>query len=115
MTHVLESLLDRIRKGEITLTTDHVDAFLAAKDVLTMLIDGHRRGSAVENDLVAEVSKRLNQLSAQAPQPVQGTVVVAGATPPPVVHVAPSTSLAAGMHQYTVTLPVTSQPTLRLS
>ncbi len=109
MTHVLESLLDRIRKGEITLTADHVDAFLAAKDVLTMLIDGHRHGSAVEHDLVAEVSKRLNLLSAQESQPVQDTVAAVEATPPPVVHVAPSTPLAAGMHQYTVTLPVTPQ------
>ena len=34
VTHVLESLLDRIRKGEMALTSQHVDAFLAAKDIL---------------------------------------------------------------------------------
>ncbi|HET9112569.1 MAG TPA: Hpt domain-containing protein, partial [Burkholderiales bacterium] len=42
VTHILESLLDRIRTGEMALTAEHVDAFLAAKDVLAMLIDGHR-------------------------------------------------------------------------
>ena len=42
VTHVLESLLDRIRKGEMALTGEHVDAFLAAKDILKMQLDGHR-------------------------------------------------------------------------
>ena len=36
MTHMLESLLDRIRKGEMALTPEHVDVFLVAKDVLAM-------------------------------------------------------------------------------
>ncbi len=36
ITHVLENLLDKIRKNEMKLTSEHVDAFLAAKDVLKM-------------------------------------------------------------------------------
>lgn len=31
VTHMLESLLDRIRKGEMALTPEHVDAFLVAR------------------------------------------------------------------------------------
>jgi two-component system chemotaxis sensor kinase CheA len=50
VTHILESLLDKIRKGEMELTTDHVDAFLAAKDILKMQLDGHRLGSPVDQD-----------------------------------------------------------------
>ena len=50
VTHVLESLLDRIRKGEMALTSNHVDAFLAAKDSLKMQLDGHRHGAAVDRE-----------------------------------------------------------------
>ncbi|MEW5967798.1 MAG: chemotaxis protein CheA [Pseudomonadota bacterium] len=63
VTHVLESLLDRIRKGEMALTIEHVDAFLAAKDVLGMLMDGHRHGSDVDQSAVDSVSQRLKALS----------------------------------------------------
>lgn len=64
VTHVLESLLDRIRKHEMALTTTHVDAFLAAKDVLSMLLAGHRSGEAVDQAAVASVSRQLTGLSA---------------------------------------------------
>ncbi len=65
VTHVLESLLDRIRKGEMALTSEHVDAFLAAKDVLKMQLDGHRHGAAVDRDAVADVRMMLQALSQQ--------------------------------------------------
>jgi len=67
VTHVLESLLDRIRKGEMALTAEHVDAFLASKDVLAMLMNGHRHGEAVDHDAVLSVSKRLNALQEGGP------------------------------------------------
>jgi len=47
ITHVLENLLDKIRKNEMALTAEHVDAFLAAKDVLKMEVDGHRLATEV--------------------------------------------------------------------
>jgi len=63
VTHMLESLLDRIRKGEMALTPDHVEAFLVSKDVLTMQMDGHHHGSAVDQDAVGSVCLRLKALS----------------------------------------------------
>ena len=63
VTHVLESLLDRIRKGEMALTSNHVDAFLAAKDILKMQLDGHRHGAAVDQDAVANVRMVLHDLA----------------------------------------------------
>ncbi len=63
VTHILESLLDRIRKGEMALTPEHVDAFLAAKDVLAMQMDGHRHGASVDQDAVSGVCQRLKALS----------------------------------------------------
>ena len=70
VTHTLESLLDRIRKGEMALTPEHVDAFLVSKDVLTMLMGGHHHGTAVDQAAVSSVSAQLAALS-------QGTVAAA--------------------------------------
>ena len=66
VTHVLESLLDRIRKGEMVLTAEHVDAFLVAKDILKMQLDGHRHQMPVDQDAVADVRMMLQSLSQDA-------------------------------------------------
>jgi two-component system chemotaxis sensor kinase CheA len=63
VTHILESLLDKIRKGEMALTSEHVDAFLVAKDILKMQLDGHRLGTPVDQDAVADVRMLLQSLS----------------------------------------------------
>ncbi len=90
VTHMLESLLDRIRKGEMALTPDHVEAFLVSKDVLTMQMDGHHHGSAVDQDAVGSVCLRLKALS-------QGGGVeapVAVASPAPVAAPEPASAAA---------------------
>ena len=93
ITHVLENLLDKIRKNEMALTGEHVDAFLSAKDVLKMELDGHRLGSEVDQDQVAEVKAVLKSLSdaggivlKDAPVAVAAPIVEA---PPSVVEAAP--------------------------
>ena len=63
VTHVLESLLDRIRQGQMALTSEHVDAFLAAKDVLKSMLDGHKHGAEVDLDAVGDVRMLLEALS----------------------------------------------------
>ncbi len=63
ITHVLESLLELIRKGEMALTLEHVDAFLAAKDALKMQLDGHRFQAPVDLEAVANVRMMLHALS----------------------------------------------------
>ncbi|MFL6718070.1 MAG: chemotaxis protein CheA [Burkholderiaceae bacterium] len=63
VTHVLESLLDRLRRGEMAISTAHVDAFFAAKDVLKMQLDGHRHGAEVDQEAVQAVRSRLEALS----------------------------------------------------
>lgn len=62
VTHILESLLDKIRKGEMPLTAEHVDAFLVAKDILKMQLDGHRLGAAVDQDAVGDARMMLQSL-----------------------------------------------------
>lgn len=63
VTHVMETLLDQIRQGNMQLTRDHVEVFLMAKDVIKMLRDGHKYGADVDQDAVDEVMARLEQLS----------------------------------------------------
>lgn len=63
ITHVLENLLDKIRKNEMKLTAEHVDAFLSAKDVLEMELEGHRNASDVDQEQVADVKMVLKSLS----------------------------------------------------
>ncbi|WP_230341306.1 chemotaxis protein CheW [Methylobacillus arboreus] len=75
ITHVLENLLDRIRKNEMELKAEHVDVFLAAKDILKMQLDGHRSGSAVDQDAVNDIKLTLQKLAQEGGRAV---------TPPPV-------------------------------
>ena len=74
ITHVLENLLDKIRKQEMALTNEHVDAFLAAKDVIKMQLDGHRHGSEVDAGQVENISVTLKALS-------EGQVATGSAAP----------------------------------
>ncbi len=90
ITHVLETLLDLLRKGEMALTAEHVDAFLEAKDTLKMQLDGHRLHTAVDQATVARVRARLQAL-AQVPH---------GA-----VHKLPPAMVAAGMRHFCIELP----------
>ena len=66
VTHVLENLLDRIRKQELTLRNDMVDAFLEAGDVLKAMLAGHQGGEAVDPGTVALVCANLKALTSDA-------------------------------------------------
>jgi two-component system chemotaxis sensor kinase CheA len=98
VTHVLESLLDRIRKGEMALTSQHVDAFLAAKDTLKMQLDGHRNGAHVDQDTVANVRMMLHDLS-------EGLVPAASLVAPSFLHAEPKAQTGEGAHRYKIELP----------
>ncbi|SDM34298.1 two-component system, chemotaxis family, sensor kinase CheA [Janthinobacterium sp. OK676] len=103
VTHILESLLDRIRQGQMALTAEHVDAFLAAKDILKMQLDGHRLGSAVDQDAVANVRMMLQSFSQDVP--------VAALTPvAPAFHTAEKAAVShAGGHRIRLELPAMEQ------
>ncbi|MCA1325950.1 chemotaxis protein CheA [Herbaspirillum sp. alder98] len=99
VTHVLESLLDRIRQGQMALTSEHVDAFLAAKDVLKSMLDGHKHGAQVDLDAVGDVRMLLLSLS-------QGV-----STPAPVIKpaaVQPAALVVGGKRRYRIELPAVS-------
>ena len=63
VTHILETLLDRLRKQEMALTDDMVSAFLAANDVLDMLLTAHRGEGEADASAVSAVRVQLEQFS----------------------------------------------------
>jgi len=99
VTHVLESLLDRIRKGEMRLSAQHVDAFLAAKDILKMQLDGHRNGADVDQEAVANVRMMLHDLSEGVIVPTHQPTV------PSFLHAEQKQQVSEGAHRYKIELP----------
>ncbi|WP_075258836.1 chemotaxis protein CheA [Herbaspirillum camelliae] len=96
VTHVLESLLDRIRQGQMALTSEHVDAFLAAKDVLKSMLDGHKHGADVDQGAVADVRRLLEALS-QGKSSAPAKAAAAAASAP---------MASGGVRRYRIEMPV---------
>jgi two-component system chemotaxis sensor kinase CheA len=61
VTHELESLLDKARRREIALTTEMIDALLAAGDVLKLQLARHRGEPDVAEPQAAEVCERIKR------------------------------------------------------
>ncbi|MGI4855340.1 MAG: chemotaxis protein CheW [Janthinobacterium lividum] len=81
-THVLESVLDQARNGELTLRTDMIDVFLEAKDVLEKQLRAYRESAgSVEPDrqLGAALADKLKAVS-QASAPLAVAASTAAAT-----------------------------------
>jgi two-component system, chemotaxis family, sensor kinase CheA len=70
VTHILETLLDRIRKNEIAITREMVDVFLQAGDVLRGLLDAHQNGAIADEAASIEICAKLGHL---ANSPAGGT------------------------------------------
>ncbi|GKS68308.1 CheA signal transduction histidine kinase [Nitrosomonas sp. PY1] len=62
-THMLESLLDKLRKGELEVRSEMIDAFLKAGDVIKNQLAGHRGEGAADPAEVAMVLDELKKLS----------------------------------------------------
>ncbi|MEO7623292.1 MAG: chemotaxis protein CheW [Gallionella sp.] len=68
VTHILETLLDRVRKHEITLTHDMVDAFLQAGDALRGLLTAHQNGSIADEAASIAICIKLEKLTEGSPE-----------------------------------------------
>jgi two-component system chemotaxis sensor kinase CheA len=97
-THILENLLDRIRKQELALRPDMVDAFLESGDLLRSMLEAHQGRGSVDTQAVQASCARLRSLS-------EGGASAASTTPP--VSVPPVRSLE------TATAPVVAAPVRR--
>jgi two-component system chemotaxis sensor kinase CheA len=70
VTHVLENLLDKIRKHEMQLTDEMVNVFLEAGDVINMQLAAHRGEGQVELSDVKIVCDKLADLNRGTANPV---------------------------------------------
>ncbi|HUX89143.1 MAG TPA: chemotaxis protein CheW [Gallionellaceae bacterium] len=83
VTHVLETLLDKLRKQEMNLTTEMVDVFLQAGDAIAMQLAAHRGEGEVEQseiDAVCEKLERLSSAHGSADVPVKTAPTTKGKT-----------------------------------
>ncbi|MDP2694627.1 MAG: chemotaxis protein CheA [Gallionella sp.] len=102
VTHILETLLDGIRKNEITIIADMVDAFLQAGDVLRDLLEGHQNGTIADPAASLEIRARLEQLTAEgSPGQKSGQAIaaIAGSAAPGATTKAPQPS---AQHRYQI-------------
>ncbi|MCB1959167.1 MAG: chemotaxis protein CheW [Rhodocyclaceae bacterium] len=74
VTHVMETLLDRVRKGELALSTDMVDACLSAGDVLRAQLVEHRGGQKADPAAATQIRERLGALC-DAPSAPPSTII----------------------------------------
>ncbi|CAB5515718.1 Chemotaxis protein CheA [Achromobacter anxifer] len=94
-THLLENLLDAIRRGEMALRTDMIDIFLETKDVLKSQLDAYRASEEPDEAVFERICAVLRQLAlehkdpAAAPAPVQAAAPAPAPAPVPVA-VAPA-------------------------
>ncbi|MEQ1532403.1 MAG: chemotaxis protein CheA [Sideroxydans sp.] len=80
VTHILENLLDRLRKQEMQLTDEMVNVFLEAGDVIRMQLYAHRGEGEVDQAEVKMVCEKLAQLTQIAVPAVAPPTSVATAT-----------------------------------
>ncbi|MDR5663621.1 chemotaxis protein CheA [Burkholderia cenocepacia] len=96
-THILESLLDRARNHELTLTKEMIDAFLETKDVLSDQLVDYRASAEPDAAAAATICAKLERLKAEsgAGAPAAAAEPVPAAPVAPVVAVAPAVEPAA--------------------
>ncbi|MBI5921354.1 MAG: chemotaxis protein CheW [Betaproteobacteria bacterium] len=81
VTHILENLLDRIRKGELTLRENMIDAFLDAGDILKTLLAAHRGEDAADPSAVEAICTRLRDLTTNQSSAAATAAVAAKVAP----------------------------------
>ena len=87
VTHILETMLDRVRKGEAPLTDDMVDASLVAGDVLKNLLGAHRGEDEADRAAAEAICHRLEALCRALDTPT-------AVAPPPALKAVPEPVLA---------------------
>ena len=85
VTHILETMLDRVRKGEAPLTDDMVDASLVAGDVLKNLLAAHRGEEDADREAAEAICHRLEALCRALDEPAKVAVCSAPAAVPSAV------------------------------
>ncbi len=74
-THMLETLLDKLRKGELEVRSEMVDAFLRAGDVIKEQLAGHRGEGSADPAAAAAICEELKKLSDEIQVPARETPI----------------------------------------
>ena len=72
-THMLETLLDKLRKGELEVRSEMIDAFLKAGDVIKEQLAGHRGESQADPAAAVAICEELKRLSEEVQAPTELT------------------------------------------
>ncbi len=72
-THMLETLLDKLRKGELEVRSEMIDAFLKAGDVIKEQLAGHRGESQADPAAAVAICEELKRLSEEVQAPTEST------------------------------------------
>ncbi|KDD89020.1 chemotaxis protein CheA [Bordetella bronchiseptica] len=94
-THLLENLLDAIRRGEMGLRADMVDIFLETKDVLKSQLDAYRASEEPEDAVFERICAVLRQLALEGGQAPTAAAPAPVAAPEPGPEPAPAPQPAA--------------------
>ena len=71
LTHVMESVLDRVRAGELTITTDLVEVLLPSKDAIAAMVQAHAAGQEVSAADAAAADELRSALSGYLDGPAE--------------------------------------------
>lgn len=91
-THILESLLDKLRNDELQLRIEMVDVFLKAVDVIKVQLAGRQFESEVDAEVVAAICLRLNELAQETAAEIVAPPPAAAVAPTPVAEPVPQPS-----------------------
>lgn len=81
-THLLENLLDAIRRGEMALRTDMIDIFLETKDVLKSQLDAYRASEEPDDAVFERICAVLRQLALEHKDPAAAAAPAPAAPAP---------------------------------
>ncbi len=70
-THMLETLLDKLRKGELEVRSEMIDAFLRAGDVIREQLAAHRGEGQADPAAALAICEELKRLSDDSPRSVK--------------------------------------------
>ena len=99
-THLLENVLDSLRRGEMPLRRDMIDLFLDTKDVLTDQIAAYRKGADPDALAYERICAQLLELAREhagaAPQANSAPAMPAPSSPAPVAATPAAAAMPAG-------------------
>lgn len=98
-THKMETLLDQLRNGKLSVTPEITDILLRSTDQLKILIEAARGGAAPDTELLLQLERELGAAAEGGEAP--GSVSSKGSQRSPTEPAAPSPP--AGLHRFRIT------------